>query len=281
MARHDFITQINYVLDKTQVPQLTYIGHSQGTTQAFAALCMFPFMQRKINLFVALAPVARLSHQSSQLLKALAMMKSEAILSTLGLGEIGSTLFSRNLLPHATKLANKAFDIWSICMDCDIDHQALSVLTMHEPSPTSVFNMAHWSQLVRSGKFEAFDYGPEQNLVMYGTTTPEEYDITKINVPVALFYGEKDYLANPTDVEEFLLKNLPNVVFCEKIAAFKHNDFVWGKYACDKVFLHVISLLEKYNPAKHVERVKEDIIEKVDEQNGAPDSRIIVDDTNN
>jgi ankyrin repeat protein len=48
MARHDFVAQINYVLDITKVPNLSYVGHSQGTTQAFAALCMYPFMQSKV-----------------------------------------------------------------------------------------------------------------------------------------------------------------------------------------------------------------------------------------
>jgi hypothetical protein len=207
---------------------------------------------------VALAPVARLSHQSSQLLKALAMMKSETIFVTLGLGEIGATIFSRSLLPHATRLASKTFDLWSLCMDCDIDHEALAILTMHEPSPTSVMNMAHWSQLVRSGKFEAFDHGSEQNMIMYGTPDPEEYDVSKIHVPIAVFYGDRDYLANPLDVEEFLLVQLPNVIYCEKIPEFKHNDFVWGKLAHEKIYQNVISLLEKHNATS----TKDDLVKQ-------------------
>ncbi|KAL0482573.1 triacylglycerol lipase [Acrasis kona] len=263
MARYDFVSQINYVLDHTKSKQLSYVGHSQGTTQAFAAMCMFPFMQKKINLFVALAPVTRLSNQSSQLLKTLAALKSETILKTLGLGEIGSTLISRNFLPHAFRLLPQMkFDIWSICMDCDIDREALKILTAHEPSPTSVVNMAHWSQLVRSGKFEAFDYGPEKNLCMYGSVTPEEYDLTTVKVPVAIFYGDKDYLANVTDIEEFLVKKLPNVIHLEKVINFKHNDFVWGRTACDKVFLHMINLLGEYNKTK----VDQEKVYKVEQQ---------------
>jgi pimeloyl-ACP methyl ester carboxylesterase len=180
------------------------------------------------------------------MLKALAMMKTELILSTLGFGELGATIFSRSLLPHATRLNIGVFDLWSLCMDCDIDHEALAVLTMHEPSPTSVTNMAHWSQLVRTGKFEAFDHGVEQNLIMYGTEYPEEYNVSNIKVPIAIYYGDKDYLANPKDIEEYLLEKLPNVVYKEKIADFKHNDFVWGKHACTKVYISLLDLLNKY-----------------------------------
>jgi lysosomal acid lipase/cholesteryl ester hydrolase len=38
------------------VSSLTYIGFSQGTAQAFAALSIHPLLNNKVNLFVALAP---------------------------------------------------------------------------------------------------------------------------------------------------------------------------------------------------------------------------------
>jgi hypothetical protein len=43
-------------LETTGAPNLTYIGFSQGTAQAFAGLSINPALNEKINLFIALAP---------------------------------------------------------------------------------------------------------------------------------------------------------------------------------------------------------------------------------
>jgi pimeloyl-ACP methyl ester carboxylesterase len=139
MAKYDLPAQLNYVLTTTKVEKLTYIGHSQGTTQAFAGFSMNAELASKINLFIALAPVAKIKNQKSKMLKTLASMKPESILYALGLGEIGATMISRNLLPGIVQRAIgfENFDIWKLSLDCDLDHDALPTISLYEPSPTS------------------------------------------------------------------------------------------------------------------------------------------------
>lgn len=49
---------MDYVLNETKWKNLTFIGHSQGTTQMFTALAEnFGDMKSKINFFVGLAPI--------------------------------------------------------------------------------------------------------------------------------------------------------------------------------------------------------------------------------
>jgi lysosomal acid lipase/cholesteryl ester hydrolase len=48
---------IQSVLAETGVSMLSYVGFSQGTTQAFIALTRYPELNSKVDLFVALAPV--------------------------------------------------------------------------------------------------------------------------------------------------------------------------------------------------------------------------------
>lgn len=43
-------------METTGAPNLTYIGFSQGTAQAFAALSINPRLNDRVNLFIALAP---------------------------------------------------------------------------------------------------------------------------------------------------------------------------------------------------------------------------------
>ena len=57
-AKYDLPATINYILTYTQAPTLSYIGHSQGTTIAFAEFSRNQTLASKIELFIALAPVA-------------------------------------------------------------------------------------------------------------------------------------------------------------------------------------------------------------------------------
>jgi lysosomal acid lipase/cholesteryl ester hydrolase len=78
--------QLNYVLDWTGVSTLSYMGHSQGTIQAFAGFIRNHTLAsqvrisqstadkltlRQVNVFIALAPVAYVTHVESVILQAM------------------------------------------------------------------------------------------------------------------------------------------------------------------------------------------------------------------
>jgi hypothetical protein len=59
---------------------ISYIGHSQGTTQMFVALSAYPeFFKKHMQLFIAIAPVMYLSNMSAELF--VLMSKSETIIT--------------------------------------------------------------------------------------------------------------------------------------------------------------------------------------------------------
>ncbi|KAG2393226.1 hypothetical protein C9374_009803 [Naegleria lovaniensis] len=243
MAKFDFPAQIKYVLKYTKSEKISYIGHSQGTTQAFVALSLFPELQKKLDLFVALAPVCSLKHQTSKLLSMVTRLNTDILFSTLdviGIGEIGATQLSRTFLPKLTQsLFNEA---WSILTDCNIDHDILPILSRYEPSPTSLQNLIHWGQLIKSETFQSFTFPANSKKE---APKVEQYDLKKITeVPIAIFYGTQDYLANPKDVEGFLMEHLQySLVYHKKIEGFKHNDFVWGREARNEVYNFILHLL--------------------------------------
>merc|ERR1711865_895927 len=61
-----------------------YMGHSQGTIQAFAGFSRLQELAKKVKVFVALAPVAYVNKQRSLLLKVIAGVGTDKILQALG-----------------------------------------------------------------------------------------------------------------------------------------------------------------------------------------------------
>lgn len=58
----DLPAQINFILEKTTLTQISYIGHSQGTTAFFVMASERPSFNAHIQLMTAMAPVAFMSH---------------------------------------------------------------------------------------------------------------------------------------------------------------------------------------------------------------------------
>ena len=79
----------------------------------------------------------------------------------------------------------------------------------------------------------------------YNQTTPPLYDITQVKVPVALYWGQNDWLADPTDVE-YIRKNLPNIVDDLSIDSYDHIDFVWATNTKDVLYERVMQLMQKF-----------------------------------
>jgi len=95
-------------------------------------------------------------------------------------------------------------DMISQIMDGDSsldNYDRYDVLVGHYPAGTSTMNMAHWKQLMDKKRFESYDYGSSKaNQEHYGQPFPPPFELSQIRVPVRLFAGASDLLADLTDV---------------------------------------------------------------------------------
>lgn len=67
MGKYDMPATVDAILDKLGKKKLTYIGYSQGTAQMFSALSYnHGDLQNKLNLYIALAPIARLDNTTHE-----------------------------------------------------------------------------------------------------------------------------------------------------------------------------------------------------------------------
>lgn len=69
MGQYDVPAYIDYILKETGKPKLIYVGHSMGSTIFFIAMASHPQLNDKIELMIALAPVASMAHLRSPLKK--------------------------------------------------------------------------------------------------------------------------------------------------------------------------------------------------------------------
>jgi hypothetical protein len=101
--------QIGYALSisKPLTKKITYVGHSQGTMQAFAALSTNQTTASQIDLFVALAPVTDLNHMKAEVLRAAAYLDVAELISVLGFKEfLPSNKFLEKLAPGLCDVAD-------------------------------------------------------------------------------------------------------------------------------------------------------------------------------
>ena len=79
----------------------------------------------------------------------------------------------------------------------------------------------------------------------YNRTTPPLYDLTQVKAPVALYWGEQDWLADPDDVQ-LIRKSLPNIVDDLSVESYDHVDFVWAMNAKEAVYDRMIKLMQQF-----------------------------------
>ena len=70
------------------------------------------------------------------------------------------------------------------------------------------------------------------------------YNVSALQVPMALFTGSKDWLADPRDVAGLLpkLKETGKLVHHKNIDYYDHFDFIWGLDAPTVVYKDILSM---------------------------------------
>lgn len=258
MGRFDVPANIGYILKHTGKPTLTFVGWSQGTSQFFVSMTdakVRAYVEKSVNLFVALSPVTWMKHQKSKLM---------SILTSLHIDQDWDTFFPYGFLNWASAPAEAdflckitlgllcKFTVDLVCGTSSLDTApAIENFTAHFPAGVSTKELVHYAQLIRSNHFRDFDYGPRGNIKQYGQKEPPAYNVSSIRVPTALFVGGTDDLGDPKDNENLVqhLGSNPSLVFHKVYPNFSHITFFAGTEAAfQSWFPDLKELLHKYNP---------------------------------
>ncbi|KAJ6240394.1 lysosomal acid lipase-related [Anaeramoeba flamelloides] len=259
---YDLEATFDFILDKTGFEKLGYVGHSQGTTMMFCLLTTNPEYAKKINLFVALAPPVYVSHSNSPII----LLTDEFwnkfhfkdLFEMFGVWSISAgnkyldLMFSGVCEITPLVCENILFMIsgWDFS---NLNQTRLPVYAGH-PESFSIRDLTHGLQVKNTGVFKKYDYGyADDNYYHYGQNTPPIYDLNKISLlgpKFMIYYGGKDLLVDPFDVEHYLLPNLNPELFYQKpvyLSHYTHLDFVWGINAHTDIYDDVVDALKKQN----------------------------------
>jgi len=261
MGRFDVPANIRYILDQTGKKDLTFVGWSQGTSQFFVSMTdasVKSYVEEKVNLFVALAPVTWMAHQKSPLFKLLVGLHVDQLWETVF--PVGFLTYNNTPTVAQTLCNLTAGLVCDVTVDLvagtsKLDQwKAITNLTAHFPAGVSMKAIAHYGQLIRDGKFRDYDYGTTRNKKEYGQKTPPNFDVSKIKIPTALFVGEKDDMGDVQDtqtlhnhIKTFL--HTDQVVFSKVYEEFSHMTFFLGtEDAFQAWYPDLQNLLNTYNP---------------------------------
>ncbi|NWH60264.1 LIPM Lipase, partial [Geococcyx californianus] len=251
MAMYDLPAMIDFVLQKTGQQQIYYIGYSQGCTIALIAFSSMPELAQKVKMFFALAPAVTFKYAKSPLMKISFLLDSQSKMFQLLLGRTDASLRIRKLWKFLPELCRhplmhkpcaSLFFLLGGCDKRNLNVTRLDVYTSHYPDRTSVKNMIHWAQVVKSGEFKAFDYG-SKNPAVYHQETPPSYQVEEMSVPTAVWSGGEDWVADWKDVR-LLLPRITHLITHGHIPHWNHWDFIWGLDAPEHLYGSMLELME-------------------------------------
>ncbi|KAF8839438.1 alpha/beta-hydrolase [Paxillus ammoniavirescens] len=245
-AWHDIPDSIAYILDRTHVCSLSYIGFSQGTAQAFAALSLNPQLNQKVNVLIALAPAVSPAGLSARVVDALMKASPTSVYLFFGRKAILSSTPTWQAIfypPIFTYIIDGALRFLFAWRGDNIASSQKIAAYAHLYSYTSVKAVVHWFQIMREAAFQMYDDDVSTGGALHGRAyRPTRFPTRNITTPVLLVYGAVDSLVD-VDV---MLRELPEHTRVCRLEGYEHLDILWGRNVHKDVIPEVVNALRVY-----------------------------------
>lgn len=268
LIRHDFSSYIDYILNYTKSSSYSYIGHSLGSTVGIGSLIAHgdkPTIQRQ-TCSVFMGPVVSTKFIDGSLLPLFRIVTTlyDDLAPFPGAFKTFA-LFIRNacrFFPRICAWLSSSFvgkdkveqlkgDV--IVGDTEFQNKIEAFSHMMQQS-VSVQMLKHIIQVHNSGRLAHYDFGQEQNSIVYGSPNPPNYDLAKIQAPnlkVAIVAAANDVISTPAEVKwilENLRSALPTVELIDiSRKPFNHMDLILSNETGPLVNKEILSFLERQN----------------------------------
>ncbi|KAK9461311.1 Alpha/Beta hydrolase protein [Lipomyces oligophaga] len=247
LALYDIPDTIDYVLSTTGEKSLAYIGFSQGSAQAFAALSLHPQLNAKVSVFVALAPAMAPPGLRAGVVDALIKASPGLIYLFFGRRAIlSSAAFWQSIIypPLFVRLIDSSLVFLFNWHGKNISAAQKVASYSHLYSFTSVKTVVHWFQIMTHRCFQMYDDDPSVRLYGQSFYRAVRFPTQNIRSPIIMIYGTVDSLV---DINA-MIAELPPYSVTVPIKNHEHLDLIWADDVEDVVFPHVEAAIEKYLP---------------------------------
>ncbi|PAV83207.1 hypothetical protein WR25_03467 [Diploscapter pachys] len=177
MAKYDIPAMINFVLKTTKQKHLYCVGHAQGALTMFAKLSRDQSFAKKLfyNIF-----------GDGEFLSNNLFTK---LMTDIICGDKKGSPLCENFIFSASGPDSNQFN-----------SSRIGIYLAHNPAGTSSRNMLHFAQMVKTHRMANF---------ITNQYKIHDYDLSRVKVPLTIFYSNNDWLASAADVEKYLLPSLP------------------------------------------------------------------------
>ncbi len=264
MGKYDIPAKVDYISKFTHKNngKVSYVGHSQGTSQLFSALCDHPHTNssshytNQIDNFIALGPVTNISNLGSDILSKITHLNIDKFLMKFGLlnefmpfskrsQQIQNFIcssFGRKEIPSSFcyKVLEKLSD-----PEPDVNDPVgfMNYIRTYSGG-SSLKSMHHFSEIIRNKSFYNINNNyeiKEKN----DNTDPSPYELDKIkHNGISLLIGKDDLLATVDDnrnLKSLLENNDLKLKFYKEYDKMGHLTFLTSR--TDEYIKDVLSIL--------------------------------------
>ncbi|KAM6546530.1 hypothetical protein CsatB_027266 [Cannabis sativa] len=236
--------------------KLHYVGHSLGTLMALSAFSTDFKQIDMIRSATLLSPIAYMNQIGSTLLKEITVFSlAETSINLLGIHQFDpSSKEVATILGYICSLQGIDCVSYETALsgpNCCIDKPTIERYVEHQLQPTSMKNLVHLSQMIRTGTIRKYDYNTSENMKRYNQATPPAYDMSKIpkDFPLFMSYGKNDYLSDVKDVEvllETIKDHDKDKLAVQYLENYAHMDFVMGNNTRQAVFEPLMAFIAQH-----------------------------------
>ncbi|KAE8881712.1 hypothetical protein PF003_g34375 [Phytophthora fragariae] len=231
MGKYDLPAMIKTALSVSGRSTLSYVGHSEGTTQAFVGFSHDQELAKSVSYFGALTPVAWTGDATSPIFVALAKMQMDTWAQVFGMKEflpnnpLLQNLLGSTVCAWANEVCSGFFDLIGGPSD-NVNSSRVHVYVTQTPAGSSAKNVAHYAQGIRDNTFASYDYGCNCDPSAVSTRARSSNALTR---PTSTSC-ELGCLEAPFD----------------KMVDFGHLDFTWASNAHENVYNDLIQQIRQY-----------------------------------
>ncbi|XP_053624159.1 lipase 3-like [Plodia interpunctella] len=246
---YDIAAAINYIRDiGDSTAELHYVGYSMGATALLVLLSTHPEYNNILKTATLLAPLAFMSNVKGTI-RYFADVEKYGYIDDLGHKDFLANVSIPNKVFHKFCVHDHRLCLKSILLFANGGEDILNKdlrndIMTHASEEGSAKTLKHYVQLINSGQFQMYDYGPDKNMKKYGMRSPPSYRLNDVTLPIAIITSIDDWISTIGDITN-LLPFFSNLIGHHVVKRYKfsHTDFLWAEDAPQLVYSLVLDIL--------------------------------------